>query len=344
MPAKPPPLPDRFAKHLDESGLLAGARHVIVACSGGGDSTALLVLLYSLSKKRSLSLSSSIDLVAAHVAHGLRGTKGDEDALFVARLTASMGIPFTLLPMDVPAHRKKSESTEAAARRLRYEALLDLADDLGERTLIATGHNRDDQAETVLLNLSRRSGRSRGGIRPKRADGVVRPLLPFSRQELRSFLEERGVAWREDETNENEAFERNRIRRKVLPALEAKAPGATRRLARAADAWSTRLDGLDRFIDSALAAKGAPLAGPWPRSVFESLGKEASGRLLLRAAGGSGAVPGRRQVEGIVERLFAGEASFAEALAGQRLQADTRVVRLLPPKKTPGGPPDRLKR
>ena len=246
-----------------------------------------------------------------------------------------MGIPFTLLPVDVPSHRRKGESVEAAARRLRYEALLALAGERGEGTLIATGHNRDDQAETVLLNLSRRSGRSRGGIRPKRADGVVRPLLPFSREELRSFLEERGVAWREDETNENEAFERNRIRRKVLPALEAKSPGTAGRLARAADAWSTRLDELDRFIDSALEAKKAPLAGPWPRHLFQSLGREASGRLLLRAAGGSGGVPGRRQVEGIVERLFTAEASFAEALAGQRLEADPRVVRLLPSKKYP---------
>jgi tRNA(Ile)-lysidine synthetase-like protein len=335
-----------LSKHLSDSRLLDGARHVVVACSGGGDSTALLLLLSSLSKQGSPSSSSlpSLDLVACHVAHGLRGKAGDEDALFVANLTESLGIPLAVRPVKVLSHRKKGESLEAAARRLRYDALFKLKEELGEGTLVATGHTRDDQAETVLLNLSRRSGRSRGGIRPKRADGVVRPLLPFSREELRTFLEERGIPWREDETNENESFERNRIRRKVLPALEAKAPGAAQRLAKAAEAWSNRLDELDRRIDAALRSQGLPLEGPWPRRLFEGLGREASGRLLIRAAGRSGRVPGRKQVELILSRLFGANRPFGEILAGHRFEADSRIARLSPPKKSPGGPPDRLKR
>jgi tRNA(Ile)-lysidine synthase len=334
MPAKPQSLLVSFATHLEDSRLLDGARHVVVACSGGGDSTALLLLLYSLSKKGSPG-SSSFDLIATHVAHGLRGKAGDADALFVKRLAVSLGLPFALRSVDVPTHRRKGESLEAAARRLRYGALLALADELGEGTLVATGHTRDDQAETVLLNLSRRSGRSRGGIRPKRDDGVVRPLLLFSRDELRTFLGEKGIAWREDETNENEALLRNRIRRQVLPGLEARSPGTGKRLARAADAWSDRLEGLDRRIDSALTEQGVPLGGPWPRRLFETLGKEAAGRLLVRAAGRSGAVPGRKQVELILSRLFGGDPSFAGSLAGQRFETGARVARLLPSKKSP---------
>src|SRR5260221_8419091 len=131
MPVRPPNLLDRFAKHLDDSGLLAGAEHLIVACSGGGDSTALLFLLYSLSKKKSLSSLPPVDIVACHIAHGLRGKAGDADAVFVERLAASLGIPFILRSVDVPARRKKGESTQAAARRLRYEALLALAKERG---------------------------------------------------------------------------------------------------------------------------------------------------------------------------------------------------------------------
>src|SRR5260221_1155685 len=113
MQLRPQHLVDRFAKHLDDSGLLAGAEHLIVACSGGGDSTALLFLLYSLSKKGALHSFASNDLVACHIAHGLRGKAGDADGVFVERLAKSLGIPFILRSVDVPAHRKKGESTEA---------------------------------------------------------------------------------------------------------------------------------------------------------------------------------------------------------------------------------------
>ena len=196
----------------------AGARTLVVAHSGGGDSTALLLLVSEWARPRGVAI------VSAHVAHGLRGAAGDEDARFCARLAASLSLPFAFRPVDVPSGRKKGESLEAAARRLRYAALLALSHDL-EDAPVLTGHTRDDQAETVLLHLERRLGRGRGGIRARRDDGVIRPLLPFSRAELRQFLEERGVSFREDETNENEGFARNRIRRTVLPEMERKDPG-----------------------------------------------------------------------------------------------------------------------
>jgi tRNA(Ile)-lysidine synthase len=321
-------LSERLRHHLTESRLLDSARRVVVACSGGGDSTALLLLVHSLSKDASPGSPFPFDLLACHVAHGLRGASGDADAVFVARLTASLGIPFALRPMDVPARRRKGESLEAAARRLRYEALLALAGDIGAGTCVATGHTLDDQAETVLLNLHRHAGRTRGGIRARRQDGVVRPLLPFSREELRSFLREKGVTWHEDETNENEGLLRNRIRCRELPALEAASPGTAERLARAGAAWSRRLEALDRTIDAALAAAAAPLEGPWPRALVSGLGPEGVSRLLVRAAGARGAVPGRRQLSRTVGRLLRGEAHLAESLAGMRLSADGRAVRL----------------
>jgi tRNA(Ile)-lysidine synthase len=319
---------ERFTDHLETSRLLEGVDRVVAACSGGGDSTALLLLLSSYSKNRSFGSPSSLSLTACHVAHGIREKAGEDDARFVAGLSASLGIPFVLKPVDVPARRRKGESLEAAARRLRYEVLLKFAEGLGAGTRVATGHTLDDQAETVLLNLHRHAGRTRGGIRERREDGVVRPLLAFPRAELRAFLTARGVPWREDETNVDERLLRNRIRRQELPALEASSPGTAERLARAGAAWSRRLEALDRRIDAVLAGAAAPLEGPWPRVLVSALGPEGVSRLLVRAAGSRGAVPGRAQLTRAIGRLLRGEAHLAESLAGLRLSADARVVRL----------------
>jgi tRNA(Ile)-lysidine synthase len=321
----PAALPDRFARHLSETGLLDGAGVLAVACSGGGDSTALLLLVHGWAAPR------SVPVVALHVAHGLRGESGLADARFCANLAARLGIPYGFLSVDVPAQRKKGESVESAARRLRYRALLSTAGEM--EALVLTGHTRDDQAETVLLHLERRLGRARGGIRASRTDGVVRPLLRFSRAELRTWLEGRGVPWREDETNANEGFARNRVRRAVLPEIERRMPGATERLARAGDAYSRRLDALDQRLEKILGEEKISSNGNWPRSLFTRLSNEEAARLLVRAAGTLPAArpPGRKQIEKVLLRLRR-DPVFHETFAGHRLTATPRFVRL---KKAP---------
>ena len=317
------PLSERFSGHVEEAGLFTDAQTLLVAHSGGSDSTALLLLAEEWSRPRGVAV------VSAHVAHGLRGEAGEEDARFCARLAASLSLPFALRPVDVPSSRRKGESLEAAARRLRYAALLALARERGG-ALVLTGHTRDDQAETVLLHLERKLGRARGGIRPRRADGVVRPLLPFSRAELREFLAERGIAFREDETNENEKLARNRIRRRVLPELERKFPGTSQRLARAGEAYSTRLDALDRRLDEAIAEEKISSNGIWPRGFFARLSREEAGRLLVKAAGTRGRVPGKAQVAKVLSRILRGDATFGEDFAGGRIEVDPRRVRFVP--------------
>lgn len=313
-------MPSLFERFAARAEALAGAPRLVVACSGGSDSTALLVLL---------SRWGGVSLVAAHVNHGIRGAAGDRDAASVANLGASLGVRVESAVIDVPGARGKGESLEAAARRERYRALLSVATASGPGTLIATGHTLDDQAETVLLNLARHLGRSRGGISPRRADGVVRPLLPFFRAELRDFLRIEGIAWREDETNENEDLLRNRIRRTVLPALEARWPGVASRLARAGEAWTRRLEALDARIDAALAPGRTLPGGPFPRALVVSLGAEPAGRLLVRAAALRGATPGGAQVRRSVDRLLRGDDRVSEAFGGLRLESDGRVVRLV---------------
>ncbi len=326
-------LPERFARHLAGPGLLEGAGRLAVACSGGGDSTALLLLVHGWAAPR------GVPVVALHVAHGLRGEAGLADARFCAGLTARLGVPYGFLSVDVPAQRRKGESVEAAARRLRYGALLAVAADMG--AVVLTGHTRDDQAETVLLHLERRLGRARGGIRARRADGVVRPLLSFSRAELRAWLGGEGVPWREDETNENEGFARNRVRRAVLPGLERRMPGATERLARAGEAYSRRLDALDerldgrwpkrrfprRWIAPRILRAGSPTRRP--RAFSSGCGRGRRGRPAPAPPPRS---PGRKQIESVLLRLRR-DPVFHEAFAGKRLTATPRFVRLSPSKK-----------
>lgn len=319
------PLPDAFARHVAATGLLDRATALVAACSGGSDSTALSLLLAGEARRR------GVPLVLFHVDHQLRGVDGHRDARAAADLAAALGAAFVFRSFPVRDLRGPGESLESAARRLRYESLLALGRDLGEETLLATGHTLEDQAETVLLHLERRLGRSRGGVRARRGDGVARPLLPFRRAGLREWLLSEGVPWREDASNSDERFARNRVRLAVLPALEARWPGATVRLARAGEAWSRRIDALDAEIDAALAVAGLALEGPWPRALLARLGSERAGRLLVRAAGSGGRPPGRAQVGKVLERLRAGEPSFRESFAGRRIAADRLTVRLTPP-------------
>ncbi len=321
-------LPRAFERHLDRTGLIAGAPGIAVAFSGGGDSTALLVLLQAHAARE------RVPLAALHVAHGLRGAAGEADAASCEALCRMLGLSFALLTVDVPSLRRPGESPEAAARRLRYEALAAEAERRGG-WLVATGHTRDDQAETVLLNLERHAGRFRGGIRARRGDGVVRPLLPFTRAELRAHLAAEGIPFREDETNADPRFARNRIRLEVLPALEARMPGVTSRLARAGDALAERLAALDREVDLRLERDRLGVGGPWPRALFRDLTQEAAARLLVRAVAGNGRVPGRAQLADALRRLRDEEEDLRSRLGGQRLLADRRAVRLIPLDRLP---------
>ena len=214
----------------------AGDR-VLAGLSGGADSTALFDVLERLSGPMGFSLR------AVHVHHGLRGAEADRDAAFSERLCRERKIPFFLVRADVREAAKAPHlSLEAAGRALRYEALYRAAEmwDLespGERpTLIAVAHHRDDQAETVLLQLARGSGLKGAAGMPPVRDRVIRPLLSVSRQEITDYLRERGISWVTDSTNLSGDYTRNRIRNQVIPLLsEAVNSRASDHLAQAAE-------------------------------------------------------------------------------------------------------------
>lgn len=185
-----------------------------VAVSGGADSVCLLECLRELSSRLGLRLT------VLHVNHGMRGGDARRDAEFVEALADRRGLSFLQREADVPAlAAANGENMEQAARNARYAFFRQL---LFEGTLdrVATGHTRDDQAETVLHRILRGTGLTGlAGILPATREGIVRPLLNVSRREIEVWLRVRGVLWREDATNGDAAFTRNRLRHSTLPQL-----------------------------------------------------------------------------------------------------------------------------
>ena len=166
-----------------------------------------------------LQATHGFDVVVLHVDHGLRPDSAD-DARFVESLAASFGLPFYALRTRV--RRRRGESLEMAARRVRLAFFARMTTTLG-LDAIATGHHADDVAETFLLRLARGSGPDGlAGLKPvSHVDGVtfIRPLLNVRAADLRRFLAERGMAWREDSTNADTSIPRNNVRHVILPFL-----------------------------------------------------------------------------------------------------------------------------
>jgi tRNA(Ile)-lysidine synthase len=200
---------EKIRKTIKKYDLLEKGERVIVALSGGPDSTALLTVLVS--KARELDLC----LIVAHYNHGLRGMASDEDEQFSRELAESLGLIFVSGKME-QEKAAKGISPEDFYRRQRYVFLEKVASDY-QAQKIALGHNLQDQAETVLLNLLRGSGlEGLKGILPKREGKIIRPLIEISRQEIISFLEKSGISYRKDSSNENRMYLRNQIWREWL--------------------------------------------------------------------------------------------------------------------------------
>lgn len=210
--------------------LLPPGGAVLAAVSGGPDSVALAHWLSVQARRKGLRVE------LFHVNHGLRGRAAARDAESVRALGKALGLRASVVSADVKgAARRRGLGLEDAGRRERYRLLAARAR-RGGFGAVATGHQLDDQAETVLLHLLRGTSlEGLGGIPPRRAlaPGVelVRPLLPLTRAEVLEYLAAHGLTWREDATNADPRFARNWVRAEVLPLLESRAPGVKERLA-----------------------------------------------------------------------------------------------------------------
>ncbi|HET9208845.1 MAG TPA: tRNA lysidine(34) synthetase TilS [Thermoanaerobaculia bacterium] len=241
---------------------LAPGEGVLVAFSGGPDSTALLWGMIRLAAERQLRLA------AAHLDHAMDpGSAGRADA--AARIAERLGVPLVRERAGVRAG-VPGESPEAAGRRARYEFLERTRQALGARW-IATAHHRDDQAETVLLRLLFGSGvEGLAGIRPVHG-AVVRPLLALPRAELLAAVEAAGLHPVHDPTNRSLSVPRNRVRHRLLLALEEDDPGMPEQLARLGDRARSAARTVDRLLSERLAVAPAERGIAVERAVVEAL-------------------------------------------------------------------------
>ncbi|NNE07344.1 MAG: tRNA lysidine(34) synthetase TilS [Gemmatimonadetes bacterium] len=195
---------------MQERRLVLPGEHVLLALSGGPDSTALAHVLLRLRAEWDLTLS------AIHVNHGLRGSESNDDETFVRAFCESHAIPLTVRKGPV---EKKHSSLQAAARDIRRTLFREEIEARGAR-VIATAHTMTDRAETVLLNLTRGAGlRGIAGITYRR-NRFVRPLLDVDREAVLHYLETHDLAFREDSSNENTDYHRNKLRLSIVPEIE----------------------------------------------------------------------------------------------------------------------------
>lgn len=252
---------EKIKAHIQRYKMLTKGDRVVVACSGGPDSLALLYILTELRP------SYQLELAVAHVNHMFR-EESAEEARFVGRVAGQLGAAYYQTEINVPEYIQKTGlSAEEAARIVRYRFLYQVAEEW-QANKIAIGHHRDDQAETVLLHLLRGSG-TKGLGAMKRVNGLlIRPLLAVSRQEIEEYCQLTNLQPCEDMSNQNLDFLRNRIRLELIPHLESRYNPALRSsLCRTAEIIS---DEHDFILQSAQKA-------------LQSIGKETSDHIYLNS-------------------------------------------------------------
>lgn len=200
-------LQERLKLHIESNFPFLIGKKILLACSGGLDSVALCHLMHTM----------QYDLALIHCNFSLRGNESDEDSIFVEQLAEKLPIPFFSETFDTVKYAKDHKlSTQMAARELRYSWFGEILTTFNYDFLL-TAHHADDALETFLINLSRGSGlRGLSGI-PEHSGNILRPLLPFTREEILIYAQDQNLKWREDSSNDQTKYLRNHIRHLVVP-------------------------------------------------------------------------------------------------------------------------------
>ncbi len=314
-----------------------GPARLLVAVSGGPDSTALLIGLHRLAAELDLELH------AAHLHHGLRGAEADADLRFVRDLCEQLGVPLEHARWDTRARmRQRGLAGQNGLRTLRREFLRAAARRAGARAIV-TAHTADDQLETLLMRLGRGAGMTGlAGMWPRRGPWL-KPLLGATRAEIESDLTHAGQAWREDRSNHDRRYLRSRIRYQAIPSLvrallpgtaaaEGRALLARRAALAAAEALSSR-QRLERLAERALSRSCRIQAGvltlgiPRFRALPEDLRRAALRRLWRRACPASTGLT-RPHLEALGRLIDSGDGGAIIHLpGGWRAERDRGVVR-----------------
>lgn len=305
MPA-PSGLVQQLDQYLHRRRLLPRSRPILVACSGGADSVALLRLLWAVNQSRYWNWR----IVVAHVNHALRGRQSDADERFVRRLAAQLALPIRVKRLRLTRAAKAPDRvSEARARAARIAALAAMAK-RRRCDVVVLAHHADDQAETVLLRLLRGAGpRGLGGMLPRRRmRGIwfVRPLLGWPRNTLRQWLTQGGWNWREDSSNATGRFLRNRIRHELLPLLETYQSGIRRILHRTARTQRSVYRVLSRQAEELLRRAAARRSGGallLDRGAFAAAPQAVAALALRRAIESQGGGGDRIDQSSLIEAL-----------------------------------------
>lgn len=228
---------------IKDNALIQSGDRVLLALSGGPDSLCLLHILNDLKGMLGFELS------ALHLNHMIRGAAADEDEAFLTEHCKSLGVPLFAEHADIPALSKQSgKSLEETGREVRYKLLKEKGFDK-----IAVAHNKNDQAETVLMRILRGTGvKGLAAMEYKREDGIIRPLLDTERAEIEKYCKENNLNPRIDKTNEETDYTRNKIRLELIPILKEYNPNIIDGLARLAD--SARDDEKSEFAKVVVTA------------------------------------------------------------------------------------------
>ena len=230
-----------FLKNINKvlEGLIAPGDNVLVGVSGGADSIALLHVLHSFSRIQ------NYDLIVVHINHMARGKDSDADADFVESVAEKLKLPFYLKKIDVGIERLQLKTSfQDAARIIRYQFFEETLKAVGGNK-VALGHSADDQVETILMNIIRGTGlKGLAGI-PQVRGYIIRPFLGVHREDLESYLQENDISFRDDSSNLDKKYLRNRIRHELIPNLETYNPAIKKSL--------QEMSGIVREEDSLLA-------------------------------------------------------------------------------------------
>lgn len=317
---------DIYRKFIEALGAYRLRSGVIVAFSGGADSTCLLTLFLTAAARGDFPYP----LAAAHLNHCLRGEESHRDAQFCEAFCKAHDIPLFCEAVDVAAlAEEKRCGIEEAARDARYTFFDRLLTAESAYAYVATAHNQNDLCETMLFNLARGTGPDGLCSIPARRESIIRPLLQISREEILRYHAAHAAAFVTDSTNASTAYSRNRIRQEVLPALAAILPQATDSMARTARLLRTDADFLQ--AEAAKQFDTVVCGGALDTEKAQNIHKALLSRILRMLYNHTcGAVPDCAHIEAITTQIEAGRKCFRLSMPRADAVCTRGLLRFVP--------------